>query len=149
MGGLVRWVLLGAVAFWVPSVALHAVVPCDQSWAIPRWSTVIPPATSLAAFLITMRGRRRPVEVALAMVGGVWLLGAGPMLLSATLCGAGFRQGLAMWLPTLLLGTLPPYAYIMATYDGALAGLGVVTLLLPGASLALERARGRAERGVH
>jgi len=123
----------GGAAFWLPSVLLHALIACDNDWAVPSLSTLILPLTTCTAFVILTMMKRvplPPVGIALSMLAGVWLLGSGAMTISGTFCEGGFRQGVGVALTSFVLGLLPPYAFIMATYDGALFGLILINGLL-------------------
>jgi hypothetical protein len=125
--------LVGGVAFWVPSVFLHGAISCNSDLTVARLSTFLLPTTTCIAFAALVFRKRlalSPLGVAASMLCGVWLLGSGPMVISATFCGGGFRAGVPSALALIALGVLPPYAFIMATYDGSLGALIVTTLAL-------------------
>jgi hypothetical protein len=128
---VLRSIAAGGTAFWLPSLVLHAIVACGDYSAVARLSTIILPIATCATFaLLVNRVALRPAGLAASMLAGVWLFGSSAMMISATLCGGGARQGTAIAVGTFLLGLLPPYTFIMATYDGALGGLMLITGIL-------------------
>ena len=125
--------LVGAGAFWVPSVLFHGAISCDHDVPVVRIVTFLLPSTTCIAFALLVFRKSlavSPLVVAASTLSGVWLLGSGPMVISATFCGGGFHQGVRSALALIALGVLPPYAFIMAAYDGALGALIVTTLAL-------------------
>jgi len=90
------------------------------------------PLSFLLTFLAVKRlGKTRLNErVGLLMIVGVWLLGGLFMMVNASFSGGGFRsnEGVRWAIQSILLSLIPVYTYILATYDGALAALLVVTL---------------------
>ncbi len=124
---------VGAAAFWIPSMMLHAVWPGGGNSLLARVSTVVLPATTILTFNLIVLGVRTtltPVRVALTMLAGIWLLGSGPLAVDATLGGGGFHRGIVSGLVMVLLGFLPPYLFMGSTYDGTLGGLLIASVAL-------------------
>jgi hypothetical protein len=134
---LVKLVILGAVAFWLPDVILYALRGYNFSGHDVRMVTMVSPATFLIAIVVAKWADKKSPEklVVPAMVSGVWLLGGLFMMIGASFAGGGFAKShsafdLGM---VLFLSVFPPYTFIMATYDGAVGAL----LLVTAAALAL------------
>ncbi len=123
---------LGAIAFWWPDTLVHAIRGQDFSGRDVLVVTVIMPLSFLITFLALKRlGRQRPKKrVGLLMILGVWLFGGLFMMVNASFAGGGFRsvEGTRWVVGSILLSVIPVYTYILATYDGALAALMIVTL---------------------
>ncbi len=124
-------ILLGAVAFWLPDILLHALRGYNFNGRDVRIVTIVSPLTLLIAFFLAKRTDKATPQrsVVPALLAGVWLLGGLFMLVGASFSGGGFvSPGGARWVMiTILLSVLPMYTFIMATYDGALGALLLVT----------------------
>jgi hypothetical protein len=131
---------LGALAFWLPEIALYA---WQRQALNAKLVTFLLPSTFLLAYLLVsiLRPRRIPKpSAAIFMVSGVVFLGTLAMTIGATILGAGFRGDAVSTLLAVLLGTaIPIYAFIGATYDGSLYALIFVSILMPLIHLAFER----------
>lgn len=69
-------------------------------------------------------------RIGLPMLTGVWLFGGLFMTIGATFSGGGFMSpgGARGAVLVLLLSLFPMYTFIMATYDGSLVALLLVTI---------------------
>ena len=132
--------LLGALAFWLPEIALYAWTRQELSGKLV---TFLLPSTFLLVYLIVLTARPKHItkpSAAVFMVLGVVFLGTLAMAIGATIRGAGFLEHTGSTLLDVLLGTLLPiYAYIAATYDGSLYALILVSILMPLFHLVFER----------
>jgi hypothetical protein len=128
---LVKLMLLGAVGFWLPDVILHALRNYDFNGRDVRIVTIVSPLTFLfTTFLAKWADKHSPQKrVVPAMLGGVWLLGGLFMMVGASFAGGGFAKPHSAFplVVTLSLSIFPMYTFIMATYDGALGALLLVT----------------------
>jgi hypothetical protein len=121
--------LIGALSFWTPDVAVHGWArhsfDTPHLWAI----TFLMPIVLLIAYLFS---RRRALVygfrwTGLAMVSGVWLTGGLFIMLSATLGGGGFASAPAFSILLVFGSVIPILTCMLATYDGSLLALLVVT----------------------
>ena len=81
------------------------------------------------------------MRLALAALVGIWLSGSLAMMINSTLSGGGFKQSVGGTLIAVALGLLPPYTFIMSTYDGTLGALLLVSATLPLAGALCSRKR--------
>ncbi len=125
-----KLMLLGALSFWLPDVLLHAVRGFDFAGLDAIFLTVGLPLACLPAYLWAKRLYGNAVLAAPWMLLGVWLLGGFFMQVGASFSGGGFAVGALSDLTVLLLLSLfPPATFMMATYDGSLLALLLVTAL--------------------
>jgi hypothetical protein len=129
-----KLMLLGAFSFWLPDVLWHAVIAWKDLPGI--WDLILPTVAMPSALLgMYLWLKRQPVNQLVKAVGlplmlGVWTLGGFFMAVGASFShggfagGGGFLGGVGMT----LLGFVPPYAFIMATYDASLGALVLATL---------------------
>ena len=123
--------IAGAISFWLPDVAVHiSAGPNFDSRHV--WATTI---LSPAAFLFTyVVARRLAIKrdfkwVGAAMLLGVWITGGLFMTIAAMASGSGFVGVSGVWrLVIIVLSVIPIVTYILATYDGSLFALLVLTL---------------------
>jgi hypothetical protein len=124
--------LLGAAGFWIPDVLLQAIHAHRFDWLDVRIVTAVMPSTLLMTFLTAKRVGKcdPPKRVGAPMLVGVWLFGGLFMAVGASFSGAGFASpgGARDVLFVLLLSLFPMYTFIMATYDGSLFALLLVTV---------------------
>ncbi len=124
--------LLGGLSFWLPDVTVHISEGRDFGSPQVRLTTILMPSTLLAAYLAGRRvtTRRNFKWPGAAMLVGVWLTGGPFMTLAATFSGAGFAgaDGVRGGMLVFAMSLLPPYTFIMATYDGSLGALLIVTI---------------------
>ena len=127
--------LLGAAGFWLPDTLLHALRRSNFNGRDVWIVTAVAPLTLLFTFLLVQRAYKRssPKRVGLPLLAGVWLFGGLFMMVGASFSGGGMvsSYGIRFVVLTILLSVLPPYTFIMATYDGALIALLVVTASFP------------------
>jgi hypothetical protein len=127
------YIVIGGVAFWAPDIALKAYRGYEFSGSDALLLSIIMPCALLTCYglLFWRRSGRRPaLPVALSMLLGVWILGSFSMMLGASFSGGGYAQpGSEVW-DVIALGLRPQYTYIMATYDGSLLALSLVTILM-------------------
>ena len=123
---------LGAIGFWWPDTAMHAVRGYEFNNRDVLVITAIMPLSFLLTFLVRKRlHKNRPhTRVGLLMIAGTWVFGGIFMMLNASFSDGSFRspEGIRWAAQSLLLSVIPVYTYILATYDGALAALMIVTL---------------------
>jgi hypothetical protein len=128
---LLKLALLGAVGFWLPDVILHALRGYNFNGRDVGIVTTVSPLTLLIAFFVAKLADKanRQKSVIPALIAGVWLFGGLFMLIGASFSGGGFLtpNGARWVMVTILLSVLPMYTFIMATYDGALGALLLVT----------------------
>ena len=142
------WVLVymaaGGVAFWAPDVALQASRAYEFSGRDAAILTLLLPWTLLTCYgiLLWLRGSQsNEPSISIFMLIGVWLLSSLSMMIGASFSGGGFAMpGAEVWI-VIALGLLPPYTFIMATYDGSLLGLLLATALMILMHLRFERNR--------
>jgi hypothetical protein len=123
--------VVGALSFWLPDVIIH--VFARQSFDAPHvWAiTLVSPTTFLIAY-VSMRSvaaHRDYRLLGITMMFGVWFLG-GLFIIVIAAAGGGFagpnRVGTLFMF--LLFSWFPLLTWIMATYDGSLGALIIVTL---------------------
>ncbi len=125
-----KLMLLGALSFWLPDVLLHAARGYDFAGLDAIFLTIGLPLACLPAYLWAKRLYGRSCLAAPWMLLGVWLLGGLFMQVAASFSGGGFATGALSDLSVLLLLCFfPPATFMMATYDGSLFGLLLVTVL--------------------
>lgn len=128
---VLKLMLTGAVGFWLPDTVLHALRGHEFSGRDVGIVTAVAPLTLLITFLLVKwadRGAPRK-HVGLPLLAGVWLFGGLFMAAGASFSGGGFMgpDGARFAVMTILLSVVPLYTFIMATYDGALGALLLVT----------------------
>jgi hypothetical protein len=136
-------IIVGAIAFWLPASILSAMDSGSDPGAVLVYSMVLP-ATTLWAFLRLDGPGRQMLDGsarAFLMLTGIWVMG--PIFLVAGLeMGGGF--GTFADLPWGMLVN-PAATFVMATYQGSLGALLVVTVALPVLAY-IRRRRATAER---
>jgi hypothetical protein len=123
--------LLGAVGFWLPDTLLHAL----RGYAFNRRDVVIvtsvAPLTLMITFFLAKWGDKTTPrkDVGVSLIAGVWLFGGLFMTAGWSFSGGGFmgHDGVRGAIIMILLSVLPVYTFILATYDGALGALLLVT----------------------
>jgi hypothetical protein len=143
-------VITGGVTFWLLDVVIHLIDPHFSGASVLALTALLPAITIWAFLRLDAAGRRtvRGWPRAYLMLLGIWMLGPGFMMTSATVGGAGFRTWNAHSDWAMLIN--PGVTFIMATYDGALGALMLITLILPLMSLVkvLRRSKVRVGEGA-
>jgi hypothetical protein len=128
---LLKLMLVGAAAFWLPDIFVHAPRGSNFNGRDVGIVTVVCPLMMLIAFFVVKLSGQVTAQMPVvpAFLAGVWLFGGLLMLVAASFSGGGLMTpGGARWVTiTILLSALPMYTFIMATYDGALGALLLVT----------------------
>jgi DNA-directed RNA polymerase subunit RPC12/RpoP len=129
---ILKLMAAGGVSFWLPDTLWHAVRRSSFGGVDVLQLTILMPLTLWAMYrALKRRALAEPVyNVGLPMMLGVWLLGGFFISLGGLLGGgyagrADFLRG-AVYIT--LMGLVPPLTYILATYDGSLGALILVTL---------------------
>ena len=136
-----KLLVLGAVSFWTPDVIVHLIAPHSFSGVHVLVLTILLPVCFTSAYVVARR-RYRDIKafIALPMLVGLWTLGGLFMTVSASFSGGGFASpgGVRETFLVILLSFLPPYTFIMATYDGSLFALLLATVAGVFAALVLK-----------
>jgi hypothetical protein len=128
----IQTALLGAVTFWVPDLAIHAIAGRNFGRAGMAAATLLMVGATVSVFLrFDKSGRATLVgwSRAVAMLLAIWLLGPWLIMLGFTFGGGGFANPVPGW--GLMVLFVPGVVFILATYDGSLAALLLITALLP------------------
>jgi hypothetical protein len=126
-----RLLLLGAASFWTPAVIVHGMAGRSFSGIHAILLTIVLPWCFACAYVMAKRRYRNAgTFIALPMLIGLWTLGGIFMNVAASFSGGGFAAfgGLREGLLNVLLSFLPPYTFMMATYDGTLFALLLATV---------------------
>ena len=139
-----KYIALGPLIFWVPSVFLHLLRGYRFSRIETITLTILMPLITCLALTLYWRIRRPTKDkltFALFAVLGIWLLGPVMMSVSASNTGGGFSR--PDGLHFVLVGTcmFPVFTFIMSTYDGTLGALLLASVLLPLMSALSGRAK--------
>jgi hypothetical protein len=126
---LIKLMLLGAIGFWLPDTFLHGLRGYNFDGRDVRIVTIVSPLTLLITFLLVRWANKTAprLQIIPSLIAGVWIFGGLFMTIGATFAGGGFKTPAGGALIAILLSLLPIYTFIMATYDGALAALLLVT----------------------
>jgi hypothetical protein len=129
---VLKLMAVGAVSFWLPDSLWHAIRGSNFNGADVLAITVLLPLTLLAMYLFI---KRRPTNeprryVGLAMMLGVWMLGGFFITVGSSFSGGGFvgPDGFRGGVFITLIGLVPPFTYVLATYDASLGALLLATL---------------------
>ena len=116
--------------FWTPAVIVQGLAGSEFSGGHVMVLTYVRPLTVLAGLLVIRRisSIEKPKLIAPFGLVGIWLFGGLAMTTSATFSGGGFATPDG-W-KGVLLGAIPPFNLMMASYDGSLFALLVTTLCL-------------------
>jgi hypothetical protein len=124
---------LGALSFWAPDIAVHAIRrnlfgPSDVLALTVTMPLILFVCWTAAVKYLGMSAK----AIATRMLLGIWLLGGLAMTAGASFCGGGFAGPNGVKGTAIVIGMslLPIYTFIMATYDGSLGALLVVTVIL-------------------
>jgi hypothetical protein len=124
--------VIGAVTFWVPDIVWHAIRGSQFDWRDVLGLTVVLPVSFFGTYE-RLQGRGREETILRWMLLGLWLLGGFLIVLGgflimagASFAGAGFDTSSLQILP---ISLIPGIVYILATYDGSLGALLIVTFV--------------------
>jgi hypothetical protein len=121
---------VGAVSFWLPDILWQAIRAYKFSGVDVLGITFLMPLTMLVSFLLIRKRQRHESDTSAVwplMVVGVWLLGGFFITVGASFSGGGFvRPGIPQ---TFAMSLIPGIAFLMATYDGSLAALLIVSII--------------------
>lgn len=123
--------IAGALSFWLPNVAVHiGAGPNFDSghvWVI----TILMSAAFLLTYVVARKFaiKRHFRWVGAAMLLGVWITGGLFMTIAAMASGSEFVGASGVWrLVIIALSVIPIVTFILATVDGSVFALLVVTL---------------------
>lgn len=128
----IKLMILGAFSFWLPDALWHAIRGSRFNGRDVVALTFLLPFTLLMAYLLVKR--HHPNEpsksVGWPLVVGVWLLGGCFMVIGASFSGGGFvgPDGFLGGVRMILISVLPIFTIDMATYDGSLGALSIVSV---------------------
>jgi hypothetical protein len=126
-----RWFLLpllGGLSFWLPDTVTHLIrnVQFDRRDVIVV--TMLMPLCLCATWIAVSKIlRKSPASVAPQFLLGIWVTGGLLMSLGWMLSTASPLHSLAM---SSVLGIIPIYTFMAAAYDGSLAALLLVSVVL-------------------
>ena len=140
---MVRRIFAGALGFWGSEIVLYAWTRHELDI---RLQTVLLPVSLLVSYFIVWRMERRKAgagpSTAIFMLAGLWLLGTTAIMVGMTFLGAGLRNvGFVGALGSVLMGAIPIYTFIAATYDGSLIALFIASVMMPILHVIFERDR--------
>jgi hypothetical protein len=143
--------LVGAQAFWTPSILLSALRGYNFTADDVVSLTIAAPLAATASLLVLGMVSRSHIPwrlIALSQLFGIWALGPLCMMISASFSGGGFARPMTWHSVVVPVLFFPAFTPMMATYNGSLAALGFVIPTLPLAAwLAEARQAERHLRG--
>jgi hypothetical protein len=139
-----RYIVLGPLIFWVPSVFLHLLRGYRFSGIETITLTILLPLITCLALSFYWKIRRTSKDkltFALFAVLGIWLFGPVMMSVSASNSGGGFSRPDGLHFVLVGSCVFPVFTFIMSTYDGTLGALLITSVLLPLMSALSGRAK--------
>lgn len=136
-----KYVIVAALAFWVPDIIVHALRRNRFGGIDIVCLTLLLP---LLTCMIVARVWRKSGDIekyltaGLSAVLGIWLFGPLLMTVGFSFNGGGFAKPDGWQLVVLGTGLFPFFTFEMSTYDGTLFAVILVTALLPLMSLFLK-----------
>lgn len=127
---------------WLPDVAIHLKRGYNFGRLDVMMVSLLMPVSILLAYLIVSRllsTQLRTPSAAFFMFVGIWGFGSLATIINATPTGSGFSSPGTAYAIAFSLLPLPPYTFMMATYDMSLAGLAFASLAMIAMHLAFER----------
>jgi hypothetical protein len=121
------YVLIGALAFWLPYVCLEILTRRRASLVL---QTLLPFAVLVGAYLVfPFLGALGKINKAIWMLVGIYVLGPLSLSLGATPFQGGFSQyhGWRDVAYLLLFSLIPPFPLVLAAYEGAEFGMLLAT----------------------
>jgi hypothetical protein len=126
-----RWFLLpllGGLSFWLPDTVTHLIRNVHFDRPDVMVITVLMPLSLCAAWIAASKILRKSmVSFAPQFLLGVWVTGGLLMSLGWMLSTGSPVYSLAV---SSILGIIPIYTFMAATYDGSLAALLIVSVIL-------------------
>jgi len=127
-------VILGAVAFWTPTLALLPPTTSEKTWLVA--GALAPPAALLLFCTLAVRFRKTAVDgpsSCLFALVGIWLTGPSFMTLAAILRTPNLlhTMGPADCAHLALMSLIPPYTLYLAAAQGSGYALVLATILMP------------------
>jgi hypothetical protein len=138
-----KYVIVAAVAFWLPDIALHAITKYRfGGWYELLSLTFLLPLFSCVAVAYSWKrsgdiGKFLPASWSAVL--GIWLFGPVMMLVSASFSGGGFATAGGWQTAVLGTGLFPMFTFMMSAYDGTLFAVLIATAAPPLMSLVLKR----------
>jgi hypothetical protein len=124
--------LIAALAFWLPSVAIHSILGDRFGVGGVLLTTIACPAVAVVVFAVVclLEKDMSPVRCALWFLLGVWGWGPPCMFVGAAFSGGGLHTLSDLGGVLLLWAFFPVSTPMMATYDGSLVALLTTTVML-------------------
>ena len=127
------WMSYGALSFWIPDILIHAVrrYKFDDILLV----SIAASLTLVAGYLVAVYFSPRPVTAMnpFLVMAGVWCTGGIGTMIASSFADGGFA-GKSGWLFATGLSAstvvFPPMTLMLATYDGTLFALLLITILM-------------------
>ena len=127
--------LTGGLVFWVPDVFLQLLRGEEFGHVDVKLLTILMPTATVASYLLQpVRVDKGAMIQAASSLLGVWLVAPWALTTAATFTGGGFSHpgDVLVSMSVIIMSTIIPiYTVILATYDGSLLAILLVTLALP------------------
>jgi hypothetical protein len=125
--------IVSGVAFWIPSVVIHAIRGMKFGGSIFDIVAIfLMPLLAAVVALEVLDKRRiggcRRGIIAVWLLVGIWILGPLMMTISASFSGGGFARADAWRMLTLAIPLFMHFTWMMSAYDGTLGALVIVTI---------------------
>lgn len=125
--------IVSGVAFWIPSVVIHAIRGMKFGGSIFDVIAIflLPVLAAVVALdvldQLRVGGCRRGI-IAIWMLVGIWILGPLMMTVGASFSGGGFARPEAWRMLALAVPLFMHFTWMMSAYDGTLGALVIVTI---------------------
>jgi hypothetical protein len=125
--------IVSGVAFWIPSVVIHAIQGVKFGGSIYDVIAIslLPVLAAVVALemidKLRIGGCRRGI-IAIWMLVGIWILGPLMMTVGASFSGGGFVRPDAWRMLALAVPLFLHFTWMMSAYDGTLGALVIVTI---------------------
>jgi hypothetical protein len=129
----IKVAFIGAVSFWAPDIAVHAIRRNLFGRSEVLGLTLAMPLILLVCWVAVAKYFGMTAKAAaIRMLLGIWLLGGLCMVVGASFSGGGFAgpDGIRGAVKIIGMSLLPTYTFIIATYDGSLGALLLITAIL-------------------
>jgi hypothetical protein len=125
--------IVSGVAFWIPSVVIHAIRGAKFGGSI--YDVIAIFLLPVLATVVTLEvldklriGACRRGIIAVWMLVGIWILGPLMMTVSASFSGGGFARPDTWRMLALAIPLFMHFSWMMSAYDGTLGALVMVTV---------------------